>query len=138
MSATTTQPREQILELIRGVTLSEEAFDAFNSVIDKKLAAKMPEAKEDELQPGLERYYGVYLEAVRKHKGNLQKQFDLGKKLARDIEMMEEMGGIASRLTRFQADMALMLEEHSKLHEEITVLEGVITSMMPADAELIR
>ena len=123
---------EQLLELVKLMTIPDKMFDFFVCQIDQKLATSIPEAREEDLQASLEKYYSLYLNTVRKHKTNLQIQHRLGKKLIRDIANIQDIAEAPKRLTRFQTEISPFIEEHQQLQEEITMLESLIVSMLSA------
>jgi hypothetical protein len=128
-------PNQQILALVRQMTISDEQFSAFNEKIEKKLAEGDLKAKEEDLQPELNRILVVYKKAIEGHKANLKTQYDLGKKTVQQIEAIDDLSKVMEVLQEFQKAIAPILEVHKKLEEEIKYLEGKIVLLLPVGTQ---
>lgn len=136
MNAVEASPKQQILALVRLMTISEEQFNAFNEKIEKKLAERVFQASEVGLQPELDRISELYKKVVTEHQANLKIQYDLGRNTFQTIEATEDVSEITLILQAFQTAMAPALEAHKRLETEVRDLEGKIVSLVPIGTPL--
>lgn len=138
MNVVQASPKQQILALLRQMTISEELFNAFNEKIEKKLAERVLLAREVDLQPELNRISELYRKAITEHQANLKKQYDLGRDTFQKIEATEEdLLKIMPILQAFQAAIAPVLEVHMQLEGEVQDLEGQIISLLPMGTQFV-
>lgn len=138
MNQVEASPKQQILELVKRMTISEEQFSAFNKNIEKKRAEGPFQARTLEMQPELDRIFEVYKRAVEAHGANLKTQYDLGQKTIREIESMEDLPTIVHILVAFKERIASLLDEHKRLEVEIRDCESRIPALLPAATLLTR
>ena len=125
-------PKQQILNLFKQLTISEEQFNTFNENIEKKLVEKVLQAREAELQPELNRIYGLYKVAVEGHKVNLKAQYDLAKNTYQRMDAIEDLTQVVGALVEFRRALDPYLEAHKKLEAEIKDFEDRIVTLLPA------
>ena len=137
MNAVQASPKQQILALVRQMTISEEQFNAFNEKIEKKLAERVLQASEVGLQPELNRISELYRKVITEHQANLKIQYDLGRDTFQKIEATEDLLEIMPILQAFQTVIAPVLEAHKRLETEVQDLEGKIISLLPMGTQFV-
>jgi len=133
MTATISTTIQQILPMIRQMTISDEQYAAFNQNIDRKLAERVWTAKDANSQTTLDEISKLYKKAIEDHKENLNSQYDLGKKLIQRVETAQDLGAIPTILQEFQTAIQPLLATHKQLETTIANLEGRMIPLLPAN-----
>ncbi|HEV7736878.1 MAG TPA: hypothetical protein VGO47_05840 [Chlamydiales bacterium] len=134
----TTTISEQIISMASRMTISDAQYAAFNQNIDRKLAERVWTAKDANSQTALNEISKLYKKAIEDHKANLKTQYDLGKKMIEQVASEQNLGRIPTILQEFQTAIQPILMIHKQLEMTIEILEGRITSLLPADTRFAK
>ncbi len=138
MTTTISAAMQQILPMVRQMTISDEQYAAFNQNIDRKLAERVWIAKDANSQTTLDEISKLYKKAIEDHKENLKTQYDLGKKMVQQVASEQDLGRIPTILQEFQTAIQSILAIHKQLEMTIEILEGRIIPLLPADTRFAK
>ncbi|HLB59485.1 MAG TPA: hypothetical protein VJL87_05315 [Bdellovibrionota bacterium] len=130
-------PKQQIFKMVQPITISDAQFNACNEKIQQKLAERVFPASEAMWQPKLDQISELYKKTIEEYKANLQRQYDLGKKVLQQIKETDDLQGIVLKLEVFRIEIMPLLDIHKKKEVTISLLEGQIVSLLPKDTQLV-
>ena len=136
MSAIASTPQQQILHLVETAVIKENDFTSLNSNIESKLIGKIPRARQEELQPEVDRMDPLYKKALEGLQECLKTQYDLGAKVIQQIKATEEadLNTLLQFFMAFDTAMKPRLNLFKEREKEVADFEKKISSLLPANS----